>query len=348
MLWWGRSDRDYSRNRIVLKLFSALNWDITFFHPRESRTGWLQAYFHGLQKPDLIWVPCFRHNDIPSAARWAQKWMVPLVADPFISAFEKEMLEKRKWAPDSKRALQKRRWETHLLAKPDVVIADTPAHAAFFRDELQVPPKKLFVLYLGAETDWFPCMPPPPPKPPFEVLFYGSYLQLQGVDVIVEAAKKTSDLNLDWVLLGDGGLRPEIEKRAHGLTHVSFEPWLAYQKLAERMAKAHILLGVFGTTLKADLVIPNKVYQSMAVGRPVITRTAKAYQETIGASDIVGWVAPGDPSALAQRVRAWVGEPEKMALCGCATRKLYDAHFNFQKLKMMLQQIIDFVEDISN
>jgi hypothetical protein len=85
VLWWGRSDPEYSRNRIVRDLFAELDWEINFFHPFASQTGVIEALFHRLTRPNLIWIPCFRHRDIGSAAVWAQKWRVPLIIDPLIS-----------------------------------------------------------------------------------------------------------------------------------------------------------------------------------------------------------------------------------------------------------------------
>ena len=96
VLWWGRSDRNYSRNRIIGKAFSELGWAIDYFHPKSSRLGRFESYFRKLRQPDLIWVPCFRHTDISSAAHRAVKWKVPLIIDPLISAYEKDVFEKNK------------------------------------------------------------------------------------------------------------------------------------------------------------------------------------------------------------------------------------------------------------
>ena len=115
VLWRGRSDPEYSRNRILFKSFSDLGWRVDVFHPVSSRFGLMEAYFHRLNRPALIWVPCFRHNDISSAVHWAMKWKVPLVIDPLISAFEKEAFEKNKYTADSKSGKRKQRWESRLF-----------------------------------------------------------------------------------------------------------------------------------------------------------------------------------------------------------------------------------------
>ncbi|MDH3328402.1 MAG: glycosyltransferase [Desulfobulbaceae bacterium] len=341
VLWWGRSDREYSRNRLVLSLFQELGWTVAFFHPMSSRTGLLESYFRRRQKPDLIWAPCFRQTDIAAAAHWADKWRVPLIIDPLISAYQKEVFERSKWPPDSSRALKKKMWESRLFSMADIVVADTPAHADFFRDELKVEPHKIYVLYVSAEGDHFKPMPFPDDKRSLEVLFYGSFLPLQGIDVIIQAAKLTDDPRIRWTLLGGGDLRPEMVRQAAGAVNISFEPWIAYSALPERLSHAHILLGIFGVTLKAGLVIPNKMFQSMAVGRPVITRHSEAYRDTLAGSPVIGWVPPGDPDSVAELVLKWSRDTEKIEQRGRDTRKLFESFFGRNKTKAMLNEMLN-------
>jgi len=340
VLWWGRCDPEYSRNRILRRLFADMGWEVRFFHPLASQTGGIEAFFHGLKRPDLVWSPCFRQRDIRSAAAWARKWQVPLVVDPLISAYEKEVFERNKWSPESIAAEKKRLYESALFATADVVVADTPAHAEFFRQRLHVRQDRLCVLYVGAEADLFSPRPQESLAPPFEILFFGSFLQLQGADVIVRAAEMSPDLAARWVLLGDGELKRQIEKQARGLSNIAFEPWVRYDELPGRVARAHILLGIFGTTVKAGLVIPNKMYQAMAAGRPVITRVAAAYPQPVRDSDVIGWVPPGDPSALASVVRKWLAEPANLVRRGQETRRLFDTFFNPEELRKQLEMIL--------
>lgn len=340
VLWWGRSDPEYSRNKLLLGLLADLGWTVHYFHPFASHTGLLESYLRKLQKPDLIWSPCFRQTDIASAAHWAGKWHIPLVIDPLISAYQKEVFERHKWPPGSPRALHRKKWESGLFARADLVVADTPAHADYFQAELQVAPEKLSVLYVSAEDDHFAPLPFPERQDPLEVLFYGSFLPLQGPEVIVRAAQRIADRKIRWTLLGDGDLRPEMEKLAGSSTNIRFEPWIKYADLPGRLARAHILLGIFGTTVKADLVIPNKMFQSMAAGRPVITRYANAYRETLAGSRIIGWVPPGDPDALAELVIQWSKDTDALRKRGRETRTLFETYFGREKTKAQLNEIL--------
>lgn len=267
---------------------------------------------------------------------------MPLVFDPLISAYQKEVFERRKWPPGSPPAVSRRKWESRLFARADVLVADTPAHAGFFREYLDVPPERIRILYVSAEDDRFRPLPYPRDTETIEVLFYGSFLPLQGVDVIIRAARLCADTHIRWVLLGDGGLRPAMEELAAGMPNISFEPWMDYELLPQRLGRAHVILGIFGVTPKADMVIPNKLFQAMAAGRPVITRHAGAYRGTLAGSTVIGWVPPGDPAALAGLAASWAGDVHKLAQRGRETRKLFDTFFGRAAAREGLRDLLDF------
>jgi len=341
LLWWGRSDTRYSRNQILLKLLKKSGWQINYFYPFSSAVGKAQALFQRPRIPDMIWVPCFRQRDMPSAIYWARKWHCPLVFDPLISAFQKEVFEKNKWPRQHKSAVRLRKWESRLFQNADLIVADTRPHADFYIQTLGADPRKVAVIYVGADEDLFRPRPVDEAVRPIEILFYGSFLQLHGPEVILDAAKACQGEAIKWVLLGNGDSKPELQKRAQDLTNVFFEPWIDYKSLPQRLWQAHIILGIFGTTQKASLVIPNKVFQAMAVGRPLITRQSSAYPQSMRSSPIIGWVPPGDAQALEALVRRWAENPEDLIQRGHQTYRLYQNDLCIDQLSRQLQKAIE-------
>jgi hypothetical protein len=138
VLWWGRFDPDYSRNRILRKLLPELGWNIVDFHPRFSPLGDLEARLKRIGKPDLVWVPCFRQRDLAAASRWARRHGVPLLFDPLISAYDKQIFERKKYAPQSRQARRLHRWEQSLFKQADILLADTQPHADYFSEEFDI------------------------------------------------------------------------------------------------------------------------------------------------------------------------------------------------------------------
>jgi len=280
-----------------------------------------------------------------AASRWAKKQGVPLLFDPLISAYDKQLDERGKLNPARPRAKRLLAWEQSLFQRASRVLADTPVHADYFAQVLGVPEKNLAVVYVGAENARFK------PEPlasraeggTLEALFYGSFIPLQAPQVVVEAARLYQGPPVKWVLLGQGPLRKLCEENAKGLENVRFEDWLPYEKLPARIHRADILLGVFGTTPKAGRVIPNKVFQSLACGRPVVTRSADAYPEALVAKENSGlvWTASGDAQSLADRVRDLASNPDKLHQLGKAAAETSRQYFSESVVRQQLSEALE-------
>jgi glycosyltransferase involved in cell wall biosynthesis len=345
VLWWGRFDPGYSRNRILRRLLGELGWTVRDFRPRFSAPADVEARLRSIPRPDLVWVPCFRQRDLAAASRWARRQGVPLVFDPLISAYDKQVDERGKLTPRSARAVRLLVRERALFRRADRVLADTPAHADYFADVLGVARERLAVVYVGAEEALFRPGPPNAAQgeQPPEVLFFGSFIPLQGPQVVVEAARCYQGPPVTWTLLGRGPLHPSCEAAAAGLPNVRFEDWLPYADLPARIRLADILLGIFGTTPKAGRVIPNKVYQALACGRPVVTRLSEAYPAALAEADGTGlvWTPAGDAKALAARVARLAADPGRVRALGEAAAETSRRYFSTTVLRDQLCYALD-------
>lgn len=333
VLWWGRFDADYSRNRILRGLLAELGWRVVDFHPRFSGLADWEARLRRLPRPDLVWVPCFRQRDLAAASRWARARRIPLLFDPLISAYDKQVFEREKILPDSARARRLLGWETRLLQRADIVLADTEEHARYFSETFGIPAERVNVVYVGAEEALFRPAAASKARPetePLDVLFYGSFIPLQGAPVIIEAARLYQGPPMRWNLIGAGPELARCKSAAAGLANVHFEPWLDYAALPDRIRRADILLGVFGTTAKAGRVIPNKVYQALACGKPVVTRRAAAYPRAVSETGQNGlvWVEAGDPASLAGALERLAMDKAGLARQAGAAAATYHAYFS--------------------
>lgn len=347
VLWWGRFDLDYSRNRILRKLFAELGWKVVDFHPLISSTADLEAWLRRLPSVDLVWVPCFRQRDYAAARRWSHARGIPLVFDPLISAYDKQVFEREKLAQDSTAARRLLAWERKLFQSADRVIADTSVHADFFSDALGVPQEKLSVVYVGAEESLFRPNEArqKTPDEPFEVLFYGSFIPLHGAEFIAEAARRYRGPPVHWRFIGKGPSRARCELITRGMDNVTFEDWVSYADLPAQIWRADVVLGIFGTTQKAGRVIPNKVYQALACGRPVMTRRSSAYPVEMASETDSGlvWVKEGDPEDLCANLSRLANAPESLAELSSQASRTYQHHFSsaviFEQLAMSLSRL---------
>src|SRR5207302_2480482 len=150
----------------------------------------------------------------------------------------------------------------------------------------RLPRDKIKVCFVGAEERVF--SPGWEPEQPFQALFVGKLIPLHGVATVLEAARTAPDLC--FRIVGSGQLQPLLQRRPPNVEHVS---WVEYERLPQELHRAGCALGVFGTSEKTGRVIPNKVFQALACGVPVITADTPAAQELLVDGESAQLVPPG-------------------------------------------------------
>jgi glycosyltransferase involved in cell wall biosynthesis len=199
----------------------------------------------------------------------------------------------------------------------DVVVADTSAHAAYLA-ELGAPADRVAAWPLGVEPEFLGARPATPVAR--RVLFYGRHLPLHGVDTIVAAAAHLRD-RADFVLVGGGPERERAEAlaRASG-ARITWRDEVPLEALPDELGRAAVVLGVFGAGRKAAMVVPNKVWQAAAAGRPLVTRDGPALREVLRPGEHCLACAPADPDALAAAITRLLDDPGLAERLGRAAR----------------------------
>ncbi|MFC2169236.1 glycosyltransferase [Acidobacteriota bacterium] len=209
-----------------------------------------------------------------------------IIFDPLASRFETKIIDWQRSPENSWQA----KWNFHIdrwaFKLSDIVLADTQAHKDYYCREFSLPPEKVAVLPVGFDDDLFnPHLLPTTAekRTPFKVLFFGSFLPLHGVEVIIKASQIISekDSTVQFRLIGSGQTLERSQALAlkFGLNNVLFENWLPLPELPGRIFSADICLGIFGKTEKAQRVVPHKIFQAMGMMKPVVTYRTPAVRE---------------------------------------------------------------------
>jgi len=121
----------------------------------------------------------------------------------------------------------------------------------------------------------------------FIIGFHGKFIPLQGVQYIIKAAHLLADNeDIFFSIIGNGQTFKEATALAKklNLKNIHFHGKLALEELPSHLRQFDVCLGIFGNTPKTQRVIPNKVYESIAMARPIISAKtpAMSYMDPLG------------------------------------------------------------------
>ena len=246
-----------------------------------------------LRKPqgefDAVVVGYPGHFDLPAAKRASRG--KPVVFNPLVSLADTFVGDRGRFEAGSLAARVLRAVDGAAFRAADVVVADTRAQAELFST---LGAKRVEVCFVGAEEAVF--QPGWEMREPFTALFVGKLIPLHGVETVLEAARRAPELRFSVV--GSGQLEHVLRERPANVDWVS---WVDYRELPGLVHGCGCALGIFGTSAKARRVIPNKVFQALACGAPVISGDTQGMRELGDGAALL--VPPGDADALAEAVR---------------------------------------------
>lgn len=140
-------------------------------------------------------------------------------------------------------------------------------------------------------------------------LYSGNIARKQGIEILIEAARHLQDRSdIAIVICGEGPNRQELERQASGLANVQLRDLQPAENMGALlgMTDIHLLPQIAGA---ADLVLPSKLTNMLASGRPVIA-TAKPGTGLHGEVDGCGMCTPpGDAKALAAAILRLADDP---------------------------------------
>lgn len=229
----------------------------------------------------------------------------PIVLDMFVSAFD-TLVEDRKLTND-KSLLSRFLFNLDKLSgsRANLIFVDTQAQADYFHEIFGIPLSKMKRVFVGCDDTLF--HPLPETVHISTVLYYCSYLPLHGVGVVVEAAELLqADPAIKFKIIGRGMEFDKIQKflKVKGLTNVELAEPVSIEQLPIEIQNSLICLGGhFGASAKACRVIPGKVFQMIAMGKPVIVGDNTANRELL-THQVDSWFCEmNNPKALADAIK---------------------------------------------
>ena len=168
-------------------------------------------------------------------------------------------------------------------------------------------------------------------------LFSGTWGAKQGLEGIVGAARRLMHrADILFVICGQGALEAELQAAEAALPNLKLLPLQPVEQLGELLGLADVHL-LPQSVQAEDLVLPSKLTNMLASGRPVVAtcREATELADVVRHCGVV--VPPGDEAALAQAIATLMDEPERRAALGRRAREHAERRMDRDAVLSVLQ-----------
>ncbi|MHA1270842.1 MAG: glycosyltransferase [Candidatus Helarchaeota archaeon] len=271
----------------------------------------------------------------------------PVIWDALISLYNSEVFDRKKIKINSLRSNFIYYREFYTLKFANCVILDTYAHINYFKKLF--PNKKVNYerVFVGANDKYYKPIKKQKSSDKLIVSYIGTYIPLHGVKYILKAARLLEkDKEIIFELYGKGQMYEYIKLLHHkmNLRNVKLVPIMFRNPIKENeyLNSIDISLGIFGTSEKANIVIPTKIFNSLASARPIITRESDAIKEVFqDASKYLTLCKKGDARSLADAILLLKDDKKLRNKIAIRGYNFYKTHFTPKKIGKSIIEILN-------
>ena len=186
-------------------------------------------------------------------------------------------------------------------------------------------------------------------KDDFVVMYSGAHGPANDLETVLNAADMLRDeAGIRFVFVGSGKDKPRLEALSaeRRLGNVLFVPPVPKEQIAFVMAAEDAGLAILKRLDMFKTTYPNKVFDIMACGDPVICQIDGVIRDVVEENRAGVFVEPGDARALAETVLRLSVDPEGCRVMGENGRKAVMEKFNRDAAAVQLEKI--FKEVVSS
>ncbi len=217
--------------------------------------------------------------------------------------------------------------------------------------ERGVSPEKIHTIPNGADTDfWSPAPPPEKLKKElglenrFVVLYIGAHGISHALDRVLEAALKLKDReSICFLFVGEGAEKDALVKKAGalGLKNVLFHDPVEKEAVRDFYALADTCLVPLRDIPLFNSFIPSKMFEIMAMGRPIIASLCGEPAEILERSGSAVIVPPEDSGGIAEAVLHLYNDGNAAEKMGARGRTFVTDHYSRRHLAAAYLEVLE-------
>jgi len=232
------------------------------------------------------------------------------------------------------------------------IVSASDAYLAHF-DSAGVARNKISVVTNGVSLDLFSQPPDPSPfrrahnlENKFVAAYIGTHGLAHNLEVVLAAADRLRQReDIAFVLVGDGAERERLVERCRSmvLPNVRMLPQLPHDQIPAVWAASDAAIITLRANPTFELVIPSKMFEAMAMRRPIILGVRGHAQRIIQGGECGLPFTPGNATELASQVVALADDPSLRRRLGDNGFRLVMSTYDRDKLAHKYLSIVERV-----
>jgi glycosyltransferase involved in cell wall biosynthesis len=184
------------------------------------------------------------------------------------------------------------------------ILIETRNHIQGYARTFRVTESKFRQVFLALDQTIVKPRSPSRLSEKFLVHFHGEYAPFHGVKFILKAADLLRHEDVEFQIIGKGITWEEDMRLARelNLKNCRFIDRVPYEELAEYMSNAKVCLGIFGDNPRTMRVLTNKVIETLAVAKPLITARNSSVQELVKDGESAVLIERANHEAIASAI----------------------------------------------
>jgi len=177
----------------------------------------------------------------------------------------------------------------------------------------------------------------------FVAAYVGTHGLAHGLDAILRTAERMrDDSRVAFLLAGDGAEREHLIQQRDDLRLGNV--YIVGQQSKDRMPAIWALTDVSLVLLRKrptfESVIPSKIFEAMAMARPIILGVRGESQRIVEAAGAGLCIEPENDEEMADAVRALASAPERARSLGVAGRRYVEANYDRRRLAGRFEDLL--------
>ena len=176
----------------------------------------------------------------------------------------------------------------------------------------------------------------------FTVGFVGTLGSANAIETLIDAARLLSDHDIGFVLVGQGSEEEHLRALAADLRNVAFVGPVDKSEVPATLRGFDVCyVGYHESPLYRFGISPNKVFDYMAAGRPIVLAAAAA-NDPVRDAGCGLTVAPDNPAVLAEAILALRAlTPLERAALGANARAYVEREHTYATLARLYVQVLE-------